>query len=225
MKANVALRVKVKKISYMLRCPSIFPGNIIDLAREIRRERRDLPVLLASGYSHVLAQTGTYDFELLRKPYSMEQLSRLLQKVTTSLRRKRLMRRNDRVSKTRESGRENGGSPIQAVRAKVERDRKIKQAQSRITAEKFKILKMSIDQRSKKAEKAERTELEKAGRLAGTFKNIFEKEDGPILDGKLVLQSGFRLGVYRYNGLSKRKQKRIERANVKRRKPIEVVTN
>ncbi len=49
----------------------IMPGmNGIELGQEIRRRYHDLPVLLASGYSHVLAQNGTYGFELLHKPYS-----------------------------------------------------------------------------------------------------------------------------------------------------------
>ena len=65
--------------------------NGIDLAHRIRSEHHDLPVLLASGYSHVLAQNGTYGFELLHKPYSIEQLSRLLRKVATWQRRKRIM--------------------------------------------------------------------------------------------------------------------------------------
>ncbi len=70
----------------------VMPGmNGIDLAHEIRRQYHDLPVLLASGYSHVLAQNGTYGFELLHKPYSVEQLSRLLRKVATWQRRKRVM--------------------------------------------------------------------------------------------------------------------------------------
>lgn len=70
----------------------VMPGmNGIDLAHEIRRQHHDLPVLLASGYSHVLAQNGTYGFELLHKPYSVEQLSRLLRKVATWQRRKRIM--------------------------------------------------------------------------------------------------------------------------------------
>jgi len=46
-------------------------------------------VLLASGYSHVLARNGTYGFELLHKPYSVEQLSRLLRKVSTRQHRRR----------------------------------------------------------------------------------------------------------------------------------------
>ena len=62
----------------------VMPGmNGIELAHEIRRRYQDLPVLLASGYSHVLAQNGTYGFELLHKPYSVEQLSRTLRKVAT----------------------------------------------------------------------------------------------------------------------------------------------
>ena len=70
----------------------MMPGmNGIDLAHEIRRQHHDLPVLLASGYSHVLAQNGTYGFELLHKPYSVEQLSRLLLKVAKWQRRKRIM--------------------------------------------------------------------------------------------------------------------------------------
>ena len=60
----------------------VMPGmSGIELAHEIRRHHNDLPVLLTSGYSHVLAQNGTYGFELLHKPYSVEQLSRTLRKA------------------------------------------------------------------------------------------------------------------------------------------------
>jgi PAS domain S-box-containing protein len=70
----------------------VMPGmNGIDLAHEICRRHHDLPVLLASGYSHVLAQNGTYGFELLHKPYSVEELSRLLRKVASWKRRKRIL--------------------------------------------------------------------------------------------------------------------------------------
>ncbi|MCJ2129578.1 PAS domain-containing protein [Methylobacterium sp. E-045] len=70
----------------------VMPGMTgIDLAHEIRRLHHDLPVLLASGYSHVLAQNSTYGFELLHKPYSIENLSRLLRKVATWQRRKRIV--------------------------------------------------------------------------------------------------------------------------------------
>ncbi len=60
----------------------VMPGmSGIELAQEIRRQHFDLPVVLTSGYSHVLAQNGSYGFELLQKPYSIEQLSRILHKV------------------------------------------------------------------------------------------------------------------------------------------------
>ncbi|MBA9071591.1 CheY-like chemotaxis protein [Methylobacterium sp. RAS18] len=70
----------------------VMPGmNGIDLAHEIRWRHHDLPVLLASGYSHALAQNGTFGFELLHNPYSVEQLSRLLRKVKTWRQRRRIM--------------------------------------------------------------------------------------------------------------------------------------
>jgi two-component system NtrC family sensor kinase len=60
----------------------VMPGMTgIELAKEIRRRHFDLPVVLTSGYSHVLAQNGSYGFELLQKPYSIEQLSRILYKA------------------------------------------------------------------------------------------------------------------------------------------------
>ncbi|WP_128563566.1 hybrid sensor histidine kinase/response regulator [Methylobacterium crusticola] len=66
----------------------VMPGmDGIELARRIRDAYPGLPVLLASGYSHVLAQTGTAGFDLLHKPYSIEQLSRLLRKVANPPRR------------------------------------------------------------------------------------------------------------------------------------------
>ena len=60
----------------------VMPGMTgIEMAQQIRELYADLPVVLTSGYSHVLAQNGTYGFELLQKPYSIEQLSRVLNKV------------------------------------------------------------------------------------------------------------------------------------------------
>ena len=77
----------------------VMPGmSGIDLAHEIRRMYHDLPVLLASGYSHVLAQNGSYGFELLHKPYSIEQLSRLLRKVATWQRRQRILGQRSKLS-------------------------------------------------------------------------------------------------------------------------------
>ncbi|MDU6141398.1 ATP-binding protein, partial [Bradyrhizobium sp.] len=60
----------------------VMPGMTgLELAEEIRRLELNIPIVLASGYSHVLAQQGTNGFELLRKPYSIEELSRVLHKV------------------------------------------------------------------------------------------------------------------------------------------------
>jgi two-component system NtrC family sensor kinase len=60
----------------------VMPGMTgIELAQEIRRRGYDVPIVLTSGYSHVLSEQGTHGFELLQKPYSVEQLSRALHKV------------------------------------------------------------------------------------------------------------------------------------------------
>ena len=60
----------------------VMPGmSGIELGQEIRRLYPDLPVVLTSGYSHVLAQDGTHGFELLHKPYSMAELARVLRKA------------------------------------------------------------------------------------------------------------------------------------------------
>ncbi|MGH6753833.1 MAG: ATP-binding protein, partial [Bradyrhizobium sp.] len=68
----------------------VMPGmSGIELAQEIRRYHADLPVVLTSGYSHALSESGSDGFEVLQKPYSMEQLSRVLHKVTRWRRMKR----------------------------------------------------------------------------------------------------------------------------------------
>ncbi|OCK60335.1 hybrid sensor histidine kinase/response regulator [Bradyrhizobium sp. LMTR 3] len=60
----------------------VMPGMTgIELAQEVRRRHPDLPVVLTSGYSHVLSEHGAYGFELLQKPYSIEQLSRVLHRI------------------------------------------------------------------------------------------------------------------------------------------------
>jgi len=57
----------------------VMPGmNGIELGRAIRSLYPGLPILLTSGYSHALAEDGRHGFELLRKPYSVEDLSRAL---------------------------------------------------------------------------------------------------------------------------------------------------
>ena len=47
----------------------VMPGMTgIELAQEVRRRYADLPVLLTSGYSHVLSEHGSYGFELCKNP-------------------------------------------------------------------------------------------------------------------------------------------------------------
>ncbi|WP_132254421.1 GAF domain-containing hybrid sensor histidine kinase/response regulator [Methylobacterium segetis] len=53
----------------------------IELARVLQSNMPALPVLLTSGYSHVLAQDGAHGFELLHKPYSADQLGRILSQI------------------------------------------------------------------------------------------------------------------------------------------------
>jgi CheY-like chemotaxis protein len=60
----------------------VMPGmGGVELGQEIRNLCSDVPVILTSGYSHVLAENGRHGFELLHKPYSIEQLSRVLSKA------------------------------------------------------------------------------------------------------------------------------------------------
>jgi PAS domain S-box-containing protein len=60
----------------------VMPGmSGVELGQEIRRLHPDLPVILTSGYSSVLAEGGTHGFELLHKPYSVDELARTLRKV------------------------------------------------------------------------------------------------------------------------------------------------
>jgi PAS domain S-box-containing protein len=60
----------------------VMPGmNGVDLGHEIKRRHPGLPVVLTSGYSHVLAQEGSHGFELLQKPYAAKEVSRVLRQV------------------------------------------------------------------------------------------------------------------------------------------------
>ena len=61
----------------------VMPGmGGVELGQEIRRRYPDLPVILTSGYSSVLADGGTQGFELLHKPYSVDELARVLRQAT-----------------------------------------------------------------------------------------------------------------------------------------------
>lgn len=60
----------------------VMPGmGGLELAATVRRDYSTVPVILTSGYSHVLSQNGEHGFVLLHKPYSVEQLSRVLRKA------------------------------------------------------------------------------------------------------------------------------------------------
>ena len=60
----------------------IMPGmNGVEMATVIREQYPDLPVVLTSGYSSVLAENTHRGFELIQKPYSVEALSRTLRKA------------------------------------------------------------------------------------------------------------------------------------------------
>jgi PAS domain S-box-containing protein len=61
----------------------VMPGmSGIELAQEIGRRLPDVRVVLTSGYSSVLAKQGDHDFELLQKPYSLEELAKILARVS-----------------------------------------------------------------------------------------------------------------------------------------------
>lgn len=60
----------------------VMPGMTgVAMARELRQRRPDLPVVLTSGYSEELADSGYEGFEFLAKPYSADQVARALAKA------------------------------------------------------------------------------------------------------------------------------------------------
>jgi PAS domain S-box-containing protein len=60
----------------------VMPGmSGIELAGLLRARWPELPVVLTSGYSHVLAEDGHHGFPLLHKPYSAEDLARVLRRA------------------------------------------------------------------------------------------------------------------------------------------------
>nr|WP_281393321.1 GAF domain-containing protein [Sphingomonas xinjiangensis] len=60
----------------------VMPGiGGLELAKKLKIRMPGMPVILASGYSHVLAAEGAHGFKLLQKPYSAEQLSQALESL------------------------------------------------------------------------------------------------------------------------------------------------
>jgi PAS domain S-box-containing protein len=63
----------------------VMPGmGGVALAQELRVRLPGMPVVLASGYSNILAQEDGHDFELLQKPYSADQVANILKRVMKS---------------------------------------------------------------------------------------------------------------------------------------------
>ena len=54
---------------------------VLNWANEVRKLWPQLPFVLTSGYSEVLAREGAHKFPLLQKPYSVEDLSRLVRRA------------------------------------------------------------------------------------------------------------------------------------------------
>ena len=60
----------------------VMPGmNGVEFGKEVRRRWPQLPFVLTSGYSEVLARDSAHGFPLLQKPYSVEDLSRMLRRA------------------------------------------------------------------------------------------------------------------------------------------------
>ncbi|PIT01719.1 histidine kinase [Bradyrhizobium nitroreducens] len=60
----------------------VMPGMTgLDLAQAIRDRDIDVPVVLTTGYSQALSQDGAAGFDLVQKPYSIEELSRVLHRA------------------------------------------------------------------------------------------------------------------------------------------------
>jgi signal transduction histidine kinase len=60
----------------------VMPGmGGLALARELRKQRPQLPVILTSGYSEAIAEGGHQGFAFLAKPYSAEQVCQMLGSV------------------------------------------------------------------------------------------------------------------------------------------------
>jgi CheY-like chemotaxis protein len=60
----------------------VMPGmSGVDLAEKVRERYPSLPIILTSGYSHVLAEEGSHGFTLIHKPYSADGLARALKEA------------------------------------------------------------------------------------------------------------------------------------------------
>ncbi|MDP9919060.1 CheY-like chemotaxis protein [Variovorax boronicumulans] len=70
----------------------VMPGiNGLALAREIGKRWAHLPVALTSGYSHIVVDERSQEFELLHKPYSVREFQALFDRVVAASERKRVV--------------------------------------------------------------------------------------------------------------------------------------
>jgi CheY-like chemotaxis protein len=63
----------------------MMPGGMdgVELAREVRARRQDLPILLTSGYAEAARRAAEAEgVRILSKPYRLEELSAALQQAT-----------------------------------------------------------------------------------------------------------------------------------------------
>lgn len=59
----------------------VMPGEGgVELGRRIRERWPKIDVVLTSGYSHVLVDDARHGFDLVHKPYSVEELARVLRR-------------------------------------------------------------------------------------------------------------------------------------------------
>ena len=64
----------------------VMPGmGGIELARRLREIHPEMPVVLTSGYSHVLAKEEIQGFEFVRKPYSAAEVGKVLRTATARM--------------------------------------------------------------------------------------------------------------------------------------------
>jgi DNA-binding NtrC family response regulator len=62
----------------------VMPGiSGVELGRKVQQMRPGLPVVITSGYSHILAEEGSQGFPLLHKPYSVDGLAKILRATLT----------------------------------------------------------------------------------------------------------------------------------------------
>jgi PAS domain S-box-containing protein len=64
----------------------VMPGmSGIEFAQRVRERSPEMPIVLTSGYSHVLVEEGRHGFPLLHKPYSAEDLAKALNEAVDAL--------------------------------------------------------------------------------------------------------------------------------------------